>query len=77
MTSKLTGIKILLLLLVVVLKYKVFQKNPHTIAELKTTTQSEIETVSAYTQTNVPNKFFLRLYKVRDLWGHHMKLLFV
>jgi hypothetical protein len=37
-------------------------------------TESEVETVFTDTITSVPNSFVLQL-DVRDLWGHHMKLL--
>jgi hypothetical protein len=61
----------------VVLMGSAFQKSPDTIPELKTSIQSEIETVFTGTLTSVPNSFVLQSYKVRGLWGHYMKFLHV
>jgi hypothetical protein len=55
------------------MKDRMFQDNRHTIRELKTAIQLEIEAVSAETITRVLNNFVHRLHKVCDLRELHME----
>jgi hypothetical protein len=48
-------------------KDRLLQKNLHTIPELETAIQSEIEALSTETLTKVPNIFVLPLHKVHIL----------
>lgn len=49
----------------------VFQKNLHTIPEVKTAILSEIYDFSTKIPTNVAKQFVLRLHKACDIRGHH------
>jgi hypothetical protein len=69
MAISLTGVKPLRLFSVKAFESKVFQKNPHTVLELKTAIQSEVEATDTETLTKVPKNFTFRLHKIGDLRG--------
>jgi hypothetical protein len=63
MATTFTGLKPFPLFPVMYLKDKVFQKkSPHTVPELETAIQSEIEAISGETKTEILKSLGLRLH---------------